>query len=53
MHVLLEKEVKSMHYSTEELKKFYDILDNYESEKMETFSVDMAHNEIRASIPSR
>ena len=53
MHTLLEKEVESMHYSSDELKKFYDILDNYESGNMETFPVDIAHNELRASIPSR
>ena len=53
MYLLFEKDIANSNYSDEELSKFYDILNKYESGELETYPVDMAHNEIRASISSR
>ena len=53
IHLLLENELHNQRYSESDLKKFYDVLEGYESGTVKVSSVEVAHRKIRAKIATK
>ena len=49
MYSIIEKDASKAKYTTEELAEFYNRLEKYNNGEMQSFSLEEAHNYIRAN----